>query len=252
MAKEEEKKEGAGDSSEGKSKLLLGGGLAAVVAAGAIAALMALPSTDKKPRLVGPFAITLFEAPFTCNLMPDQTRFLRMSPQADYYAYDRAYLSSRVLDELYPAALEDAVFSIAARKTKDDFYGEVDSATFAEELRDALDPILFPIHIGDSKLPWDFDESSGLRPGMSSNKNTFRGRFQDHILHVDSEQGEMWVDDGPKSSFEAGEFDVRLITVEGAIVYVDASEMTEDFSGEVKIGAHGRILRIIPTGLIVQ
>ena len=258
MAEEEtQQKDADAENGEGKkgskAKILMIGGVVGVIGAGAMAAMMALPSTEKKPRMAGPFAMPLFPDQFTCNIEgAGRTRFLLMKPQADYYAYDPTYLSVRVSDELYPAALQDTVFRIASRKTIDEVYGDVNKSTFAEELRDALDPVLFPVHIGPTTLPWDPDEDSGLRPGLSSNKNTFRGQFEDHLLYVDTDAGEMWVDDGPKTIFSVGEFDVRVISAEGEVLYVDVSGVVDDFDGEVKVGARGRILRIITAGLMVQ
>ena len=240
----------------GKKKLFLGGGLVAVIAAGAIAAMMAVPSKVEKRTFAGPFTIPLFEELFNCNIQESgRTRFLQMSPQATYFSYDPSYMQTRVLDELYRAEVQNTVFQIATRKSLDEIYGEVNASTFMEELRDALDPVLFPVHIGSSKLPWDMDSKSGMRPGISSDKNTFRGRFEDHVLHVEHSpegQGQLWIDDGPKSSFEPGDFDVRVISAAGEVVFVDASGFKEGFTGAIKIGVQGRIMRILPVGLLVQ
>ena len=214
-----------------KKKLLLGGGFVGLVAAGAIAAMMAIPATSAKRPYAGPFTIALFEELFNCNIQEQgRTRFLQMKPQATYFTYDPQYMATRITDELYRAEVQNTVFQIASRKSLDDIYGEVNTAIFMEELRDALDPVLFPVHIGDSKLPWDFDDDSGLRPGISSGKNTFRGRIEDHVLNVNPETKELWVNDGPKSPYEEGELDVRLITAGGEVLFVDVS------------GPQGRIL----------
>lgn len=240
------------ESSGSKKKLLLGGGLASIVAAGALAAMMAVPAKTTKRPLTGPYTLPLFEELFNCNIQEQgRTRYLQMKPQAIYFSYDPMYMETRVTDELYGAQLQNTVFQIASRKSLDEIYGEVNESTFMEEVRDSLDPILFPIHIGDSKLPWDVDKESGLRPGISSDLNTFRGRFEDHVLHVGPDH-ELWVDDGPKSSFEEGELDVRVITSAGEVVFVDVSGLKEGFTGEVKIGAQGKIIRILPVDLLVQ
>ncbi len=101
-------------------------------------------------------------------------------------------------------------------------------------------------------MPWDHDEESGLRPGLSSSKTTFRGHFEKHILHVTQEPMEMWIDEGPHATFEKGDEDVRLISVEGNVLFIDASRLKEGFEGEVKIGVRGRIIQVIPVGLLVQ
>ncbi|MFT7484367.1 MAG: flagellar basal body-associated protein FliL [Candidatus Paceibacteria bacterium] len=254
MAEEEVKEDGADGEAKGrKKKLFMVGGIVGVIGAGAIAAMMALPSKETKPRLVGPFSMQLFEDQFSCNLSGDaRTRFLQMKPQAEYYAYDPGYMAARTTDQLYPASLRDTVFRVSSNKSRDEVFGVVGESTFAEELRAALDPVLFPVHIGPTRLPWDFDEESGLRPGLSSNKNTFRGQFEDHLLHVTSDPPEIWIDDGPKRAFEIGEFDVRVISPEGEVIFVDTSTLEEGFSGEVKVGTRGRIIRIIPVDLMVQ
>ncbi len=257
MAEEEEEAKEVAEEEEApkrsKKALLLGGGAAGVIAAGALAAMMAVPSKHETRRLAGPYNISLFESEYTCNIEEaGRTRYLKMSPQAAYFAYDATYMQTRGLDELYLPALHNTVFQIASRKSLDEIYGNVNESTFMAELRDALDPVLFPVHIGATSLPWDFDEASGLRPGLSSDENTFRGEFDMHVLHVDSESSEMWIDEGPKTSFESGDFDVRVISADGGVVFIDTSNLNESFQGEVQIGVRGRIMRILPIGLMIQ
>lgn len=254
MAEEkvDEKSSSAEPGSKKKNKLMLGGGFVGIIAAGAIAAMVALPGKMEKRTFAGPFSLSLFEEQFSCNIEQGRTRFLQMSPVANYFSYDPLYMQARVSDELYKAELQTTVFNISSRKSLDDIYGEVNKETFMEELRDALDPVLFPVHIGDSKLPWDFDTASGLRPGISSNKNSFRGRSEDHILHVNQPTSELWIDDGPKTEFIVGELDARVFNTDGEVVYIDVSGVKEGFSGELSIGAQGMIIRILPVGLLVQ
>lgn len=257
MAEEEEEPkevaEEEGAPKKSRKGLLFGGGAVAIVAAGAIAAMMAVPSVHEARRLAGPYSIALFENEFSCNIEEaGRTRYLKMNPQAAYFAYDATYMQDRGLDELYLPALHNTVFQIASRKTLDEIYGSVNESTFMEELRDALDPVLFPVHIGETQLPWDFDEVSGLRPGLSSDENTFRGEFDMHTLNVDAATQEMWIDDGPRTSFEAGDFDVRVISADGGVVFIDSSNLKEGFQGAVQIGVRGRIMRILPNGLLIQ
>jgi flagellar basal body-associated protein FliL len=253
---EEDPQEVAEEEPEPKKSrkgLLFGGGAVAVVAAGAIAAMMAVPSKHEARRLTGPYSVALFEKEFSCNIEEaGRTRYLQMQPQAAYFAYDATYMQTRSQDELYAPALHNTVFQIASRKTMDEIYGSVNESTFMEELRDALDPVLFPVHIGETELPWDFDEVSGLRPGLSSDKNTFRGEFDQHLLHVDAATQTIWIDEGPKTTFEPGDFDVRVISPEGGVVFVDTSNLEEGFQGAVQIGVRGRIMRILPNGLLIQ
>jgi len=237
-----------------KKKLLFGGGALAVAAMGAIAAMVALPSrAEEARRLQGPFSIALFDEDFQCNLNePGHTRYMVFTPQATYFAYEETYLQERAGDGLYAPALRNAVLQVASRKTADEISGDTNQNTFMAELRDALDPVLFPVHIGSTKLPWDFDEESRLRKGLSSDLDTFRGEFDEHLLHVDGTTGEMWIDDGPRTSFEPGDFDVRVIDADGRVVFIDTSAMPVDFQGEVHLGVRGRIRTILPGALLIN
>jgi len=250
--------EGGEAASEGapnksKKKLLLGGGTVSVIAAGALAAMMAVPSKNVQRVYEGPFSQSLFEEEFHCNIQEEgRARFLQMSPVANYLAYDGEYLSTRMTDSLFAPALHDRVFQVASRKSLKEIYGEINESTFMEELADAINPVLFPVHIGSGTLPWDLDDVSGLRPGLSSAKNTFRGRFDEHMLHVDATQGELWIDDGPRSSFEKGDLDVRVVTAEGNLLFIDTSRLVEDFVGQRKVGVKGQVVQVLPIGLMVQ
>ena len=258
MAEEEKKDEAEGGDAPKKSKapLLIGGGVICMIAAGAAAAMLALPSKEVKPRMMGPFALSLYGDKEQCvvNLAePGRTRFLQMKPQATFMAYDPLYMDMRITDTLYKASLDHTIFGVVSRKKIADIWGnEIDLSAFAEELRDRLAPILFPVHLGNTLLPWDIDEPSGLQPGLSSSKNTFRGAFEDHLLHLDQTTMEMWVDNGPKTTFKSGDSDVRLITEEGTVLYISTSHLKEDFEDEVKIGVRGRMIQIVPADLKVQ
>jgi hypothetical protein len=227
-----------------------------MIASGAIAAMMAIPSEEEKPRMMGPFALSLYGENEQCvvNLAePGRTRFLQMKPQATFMAYDPLYMDMRITDTLYKASLDHAIFGVVSSKAIADIWGnEIDRSTFAEELRDSLGPILFPIHIGKTVLPWDVDKPSGLQPGLSSAKNTFRGAIEDHFLNVDLKTMEMWVDEGPRTEFKDGDSDVRIITEEGTTLYVSTSHMKDEFEAPVKVGVRGRIIQIIPADLKVQ
>jgi flagellar basal body-associated protein FliL len=262
MTKETLKQNPVGGSTEGSSeeagakrpkKLMLAGGVASVMASAGIAAMLAIPSRTTTLNYAGPFSHILFEEQFTCNIEEDgHTRFLQMKPVAKVMAYDSDYMEIRTEDELYAPEVENAVFSVASTKTLEEIYGDINKSTFSEELRDALDPVLFPVHIGDSRLPWDIDSGSGLRPGLSSDKNSFRGRFHEHALHVNAVGRELWIDDGPKTPFDEGGLDVRIVSSEGDVIFVDTSGLEEGFVGKVKLGVKGQIKSILPIGLTTQ
>ncbi len=243
--------EGEASGSAKKGKLKMVGGIVGVIAAGAMAAIMAVPSTVEKPRFVGPFTVPLFEDQFNCNLI-EREHYLQMKPEVMYQVYEETYLTTRMTDQLYLPQMKDAVLRIASNKSMKDLFGESDQNGFMEELSVALDPVLFPVHIGSSTLPWDPDEESGLRPGLSTDKTTFRGYFHDHVLRVDSTEMTMQVDDGPVTEFEEGDPDVKVIDADGSVLYIDVAGLKEGFSGDVQLGVRGRIMRIMPLDMIIQ
>lgn len=253
VEKDEAEESDSPEAQAKKKKIMLGGGVAAVVATGAIAAMMAMPSADVKPILEGPFTFPLFEEQFHCNIqVQGRTRFLQMTPDVFYYAYDKGYVASRSLDELYGPSVRDKVFRVSTSTSLDGIYGEVGKSTFMEELRDALDPIIFPVHIGDTSLPLDIDDESGLRPGVSSDQNTFRGHFHDHVLHVDAAKRTLKIDDGPEVTFEEDDPNVKVLSTDGAVLYIDTTPVDPEFVGEIPVGIKGKIRQVLPTGLMVQ
>ncbi|MCB9916282.1 MAG: hypothetical protein H6828_14225 [Planctomycetes bacterium] len=175
-----------------------------------------------------------------------------MKPEIKYQVYDPEYLSVRISDEAFKHEAWDAVHLISSNKSLDDLFSQADRDTFVAELRDSLDPVLFPAHIGSGKLPLDHDEASGLRPGLSADRATFRGYYYDHVLKVDGKQNTMQIDDGPVTQFEPGDPDVQVVDVRGSVLYVDSGGLTGGYVGEMNVGVKGRTLRVLPTGLIVQ
>lgn len=249
----EENEEGETDQAAKKKKVLLGGGVLSIVAAGVMAAMVALPSTKSKPHFAGPFTMELFEDQFSCNIdVGGRTRFLQMKPEVFYYAYDQEYLAGRTTDDLYPPALYDKVFRISSSMSLEEIYGEVNKLSFMEELRDGIDPILFPVHLGETTLPWELDEISGLRPGLSSSRNTFRGRFHEHFLRVDAVSGTMKIDDGPEAEFDLGDMDVQVLSENGEVLFVDTSSLDPGFIGELSLGVQGQIIQILAVDLLVN
>jgi len=243
MADQKEETEAATDNAAAsrKMKMLSVGGLFGALAAGAIAAMVAVPSVKIQPRFKGPFSVPLDEEQFNCNIV-ERSHYLQMKPEVIFQAFDENYLATRLLDPLYHPEMKNAVFRVASNKSMDDLFGEVNQDGFMEELADTLGPILFPVHIGEGALPWDIDEASGLRPGLSADKTNFRGNFHYHSLHVDGPQGTLQIDAGPLSSFKPLDPDVRVIDVDGSTLFVDVSGLVEGFVGEVTIGVKGRIL----------
>lgn len=258
---EEEKNTGASgdqnpeDRSKGSAKgpLKMIGGIALIVGLGAAAAVMAVPSKRASDRFQGPFHCSLFEEKFSSNTRDnDQRRFLQTLLDCMYFAYDEGYMRKRTSDPLYRPILRDAVGRVISDKTLDEASSGPAREIFLAELRDVLDPILFPVHIGATKLPLDRDEVTGLRPGISFDESTFRGRFHDHVLHVDAKAGTLRIDDGPEIRFDGSEEDLEVTDGKGATLHVDVTEIEPGFQGEVEVGVHGRIRQLFATDLIAQ
>jgi flagellar basal body-associated protein FliL len=260
MADEEEKpEEGQGAEGEGgekasaKGSLKLVGAIFVLIALGGAAALMSIPSKEEKPRFQGPFHFSLFEEKFSSNTKDNnQRRFLQALLDCMYFSYEEGYLAARTADPLYTPILRDTVGRVISDKTLDEAASGPAREAFLAELRDVLDPILFPAHIGATALPLERDVGSGLRPGISFRRSTFRGRFHDHVLHVDGQAKTLQIDEGPTTSFDGHEEDVGVVSDSGDVLYVDVSELFEDFQGDVRLGVHGRIRQVFASDLIAQ
>jgi flagellar basal body-associated protein FliL len=224
-----------------------------VIALGSIAALVAVPSKQSVHRFHGPFNHSLFEEKFNTNLKDNQQRrYLQTLLDCMYFAYSETYLAERAKDPLYEPMLRDAVGRTISDRTLQETYEGPNREVFLEALRDVLNPILFPLHIGDTTQPMQLDEDSGLRPGISFNKATFRGRFWDHVLHVNAPAKTLCVDDGLTVTFLGDEEDLFVGTETGESIFVDVSEIVPDFVGDVHIGVHGRIRQLFARELIAQ
>lgn len=256
---EKEKKEPEEDAAKAaetkpsRAPLKLVGGIALMVGLGAAAAVMAIPSRHAPKRFKGPFHCSLFEEKFSSNTKDnDQRRFLQTLLDCMYFAYDEEYMQRRASDPLYQPILRDTVGRVISDKTLDEASSGPAREIFLAELRDVLDPILFPVHIGDTVLPLDRDDRTGLRPGISFDEATFRGRFHDHVLKVDAPGRTLQIDDGPAVHFEGREEDLEVADAKGGTIYVDVTEIEPDFQGEVSLGVHGRIRQLFASDLIAQ
>lgn len=259
----EEEKEGApegapeggeeGSPEKGKKKLLVaGGGVFGLVLVGYVASLMAAPGEEELPRFTGPYVAPLSEENIQVNLSGGSKSFLVMGLNVKFYAYDEAYLTARVEDPVYKADLMDAVLAVASSKGPKEVLDPAGTLIFLEELKDAIDPILFPVHVGDAAAPVDFDSSSGLRGGESLNRSSLRGPLYEHHLQVDGPSRTIQLDGGEPVTFEGEETDLAVTSPLGLTVYLDVSEYAEDFAGEVMIGTHGRIYQILKREFLVQ
>lgn len=258
MADEEEKPEGAeeenGEEKSGNKKpLVLGGGVLALVAVAYIASLMAVPGAPKEQSFSGPFVAALSERKIQVNLLGESgKRFLVMSLNAVFEAYEEAYIAERLADPLYMPLVSDALIDIGSQKERQEISSLADRDAFKEEIRIALDPILFPVHCGDAVTPYATDTASGVAPGDSTYEGTLRGPLFEHVLHVSVPDRTIQLDNGEPVTFVGGESNLQVRNEMGRHVFLDVRNIKEGFEGEVSIGVRGRIRQIKFSELLVQ
>jgi len=240
--------------STGKKKgLLLGGGTIGLIAAAYIVSMVALPQEVKTPPFDGPFVTTLSPGDIQVNLKGDGgRRYLVMALQAKYVGYDELYLQQRVADPVYQADMIDALIGISRQKTMDDVEDALGQENLKEEFREAVDPLLFPIHVGNPLSFYKPHEESGIAPGRSIDNADMRGGFHAHLIHVDGVKDAISLDDGPVVSFDGSESNLMLENASGLTVYVDLTGMTEDWSGELNVGTFGTVKEIKFSKFITQ
>jgi hypothetical protein len=252
---EEGSEEGSEDGpKKDKGPIKLLGGMVGLIAAGGALAFMALPGKPGEgTKFTGPYNHSLFEVQFISNVEDNNfTRFIKTNPQVEYFAYDEAYITKRVTDPGYSALLQHVFGSLVSRRNLDEIYGGTLRDQFAEEIRGAVNPILFPVHIGETDLPLEIDSDSGLRPGNSYRHTTFSGRFEDHVLKVDVNAKTIQIDDGPQTTFTGTEEDLAVLDVTGEVLYLDTTNVNSGFQGEVSVGSHGRIRQVFLSSHIAQ
>jgi flagellar basal body-associated protein FliL len=241
--------------SRSKKGVALGGGVAAAIGLAYLTFLMAVPKVEKHKVLAGPFVAELTEPgnDISVNLSGrDERNFLGIGVRAEYAAYDEAYVVARTLDPLYKAMLDHQARLLLSDKTKAEISGKTGKEILTQELREAIDPILFPVHVGKTKSPSDAEPESGLRAGLSTESATWRGLFHEHVLHVDGPDRTLALDAGAKVTFRVGDDDVRIVDAEGDAFYVDTSGLNEKFVGDVNVGVMGKIRKIYFSSFISQ
>lgn len=265
-APEDEPKDASAEGTEGeeatseeeapkkdKGPIKLLGGVVGLIAAGGALAFMALPSKPAPPaKFAGPYHHQLFETDFVSNVEDNNfTRFIKTNPQVEYFAYDEAYLATRVTDPGYQALLNHVFGTLVSKQDMTAVQGS-ERDIFAEHIRESINTVLFPVHIGETNLPLDMDEASGLLPGNSYRHSNFSGRFEDHVLKVDSMAKTISIDDGPASTFVGTEEDLPVMDVTGEVLYVDVTNLADGFQGEVQVGTHGRIRQVFLASHLAQ
>ncbi|MBI5362643.1 MAG: hypothetical protein HZA53_05655 [Planctomycetes bacterium] len=259
-----------GAPKKNKLPMMLGGGAVAMIALGWIFATMAVPKKDheEKPHLEGPYVARLSKTEIQVNLAGEGSkRYLVMMLNGEYTAYDEAYVNGRLgiagaggghggdapaEDPLYTIQLKNAVLSLASTRTREQVTDPVQIESFLEEARRLVEPVLFPVYIGDSHSPHHADSKSGLKLGESMHESEMRGLLHDHEIDVDSIKKRLRFDEGQSVDFEGRERDLELVNEHGDKVWLDVSELKDDFTGKVAIGVPGRLRKIYRESFLVQ
>jgi hypothetical protein len=256
--KDAKKGEAAEPAPKGKLGFLIGALLSLVMGAGA--AIMAVPKKpDPVPRLEGPFVARLSKEDLQVNLVGENgKRYLVLGLSAEYFAYDQAAVLKQLgveaesSDPLFATRLTDTMLRLAARKTREQVEDPVQMEAFLMEVRGAVEPLLFPVCIGDATSPQAGDMESGLRVGESIMEASLRGLLHEHTLEVDSARKTIRLDEGPEVGFRGDERDLRVTSPTGSFVFVDVTGINADFSGKVSVGVLGRLRRIYRGQVLVQ
>lgn len=267
MAKEEKKPddapaEGAESAAEargGKKKgILMGGGLVTLVALAWVLSMVAVPGGEghghEKHSIQGPFMADISpSAGFQVNLAGDGGKhYLSMNLKVEVDAFQEAYATSRATEPLYQAKLTDAVLRTASQKTKAELDSAVGKEVFRDELRVALDPVLFPVHVGNQQQVEGRHEKSGLRPGRSIASSSMRGFYHEHELHLNTATKTISLDGGREFAYQGDETDLFVSDAHGKGVFVDLSGVRGEFKGDVPVGTFGRVRNVYFNTLLTQ
>ncbi len=236
----------------GAVKLL--GGLVALIATGSALAMMAIPTKVIEPRMTGPFEFAFFAEEDQTDVITNTqdnnfSRYIKFQPTSLVFAYDEAYPSQRRMEQGFIIAMRQAMSRTVLKYELAHIYDHPEE--FNEELRQAAEPILFPVCVGEALTSDGRDPASGLMMGDSqATAGTFRGDFYSHEIKVNAKRGTLQIDsDGPVQSFNGSETNLMVEDRNGKVVYVDVTGVADEFEGSVRIGVKGRIRRLI-TGTI--
>jgi hypothetical protein len=238
---------------------------------GAALAFVAIPKkAEHKHTLEGPFVAQLSKENLQVNLAGENgKRYLVLALNAEYFAYNESYVAARLggstsasgghgggeaapADPLYTAMLKDTLLRLAGRKTREQVEDPVQMEAFLMEVRTAVEPLLFPVCVGDSSSPRVADTVSGLLAGESVMDSTFRGFLHEHALRVDAAHKSLRLDDGPETTYRGEESDLKITAADGTTVYLNVMHLDPSFSGDVPIGVAGRVRRIYRQQVLVQ
>jgi flagellar basal body-associated protein FliL len=256
-AREAAPAQGAAAPGPARKGLVLGGGVVGLVALAWALSVVAVPSSrrhEEEHHIAGPFVAEVSpSAGFQVNLSGDGGKhYLSLKLNVEVDAFEESYAGARAAQPLYQAKLTDAVLRTASQKSKGELDNAVGREVFRDELRIALDPVLFPVHVGDEQAPDNPHAPSGLRFGRSIARSNMRGLFYEHGLHVDAARKSIRLDDGKDVSFQGDETDLFVADARGKGVYVDVSTLHEDFVGEVSVGTFGRVRNVYFNTFLTQ
>jgi hypothetical protein len=241
-----------------------------VVVFGALAATMAAPKKQAERHLLGgPFVSKLSKNEITVNLAGEGSkRYLVMDLNVEYFAYEESYVTTRLGtgvaaagghgdapgtgDPLYLAMFQDSLLEIAARKTRDQVTDQAQIDALLEEVRVAVEPLIFPVCVGDSHGQTLPDSKSGLRVGESIADATFRGMLHEHEVEVNTPARTVKLDDGPTVGFQGTERDLKVENAQKQFVFLDVTTLEPEFIGKVPIGLGGKVRRIYRNKFLVQ
>lgn len=261
MADEEEEpkdgEEGSGEESEKKSKgpMKLLAAVVGLIATGAVLAMMAVPSKEEVKTFAGPAMHVFFtDGEIVGNPLDDNfSRYLKFKPSCSFLAYDLSYPETRRTDPHYETILRESLQFTISQYRIDEVMSGSDRDAFAAELEKICEPVLFPVHLGETATPYDPEPESGLRLGDSMERlGSFRGAFYEHVLHVDAPGHTLQMDEGPVTEFSDGDYDVLVEAEDGTKIYVDVSQLDPDFEGDVNVGVMGRIRRMFTGEIMAQ
>ena len=246
--------EAAAPSSRGPLKLL--GAVIGLISTGLVLAVMATPKSRAPERFRGPDVHAFFgpDGELVANTRDDNfSRYVKFRPSCSFLAYDLEYPDRRREDPQYEAVIEERMQTLISGLVIDEIMAGTNREVFAAKLEEVAEPVLFPVHVGETELPFEEDPASGLRVGESQDRHgTFRGHFHRHVLKVDAPAGTVQLDEGPVAHFDGDEYDLLVEDPTGKTIYLDVTTVREDFVGEVQVGVMGRIRELFTGDILVQ
>ena len=254
MADEAAKPEEGADGEapkKSKKKLFTIGGVIGGIAIAFLAAMMGVPKEETARVFAGPFVAPLTAEKVQVNLA-DGKSFLILDLNIVYDSYDEAYYIARSENPLATAEIKDVLVALTSSKGREDVADPVNKPILMEEIRAAVDPLLFPVHLGDAEAPTDADSTSGVRPGLEAHLGTFRGEHDQHLLKINGVDKTVQVDDGPVIGYEGDESSLEVPTVDELKLYLDVTGIDPEFQGEIKLGVMGRVRRILWNQVLLQ